>query len=249
MQEIITITQTTINGAEENSANARDLHKALGLKSDFSTWIKKELELFVENVDYIVFQKKMENLSGGRPQVEYIITLDTAKHLSMIQRNEKGKEVRDYFIEVEKKANKPMTQVEMILASAQLIQAQEERLNAIEVKIDTNHNKLMDDVVELIEERQPSEVKASKGFTSLKGFNAVSRVSMDIVRAIVSSKKFVIAVEEERKTITEDGLKVWTAYKVTDLIRAIDLVIDTSDHKKNKTYFSPALGRKFQIRN
>ena len=84
MNEIITITQTTINGAEENSVNARDLHKALELKSDFSTWIKKELELFVENVDYIKLHKKMELSKTGQIGIEYIITLDTAKHLSYI---------------------------------------------------------------------------------------------------------------------------------------------------------------------
>jgi len=96
------IIQSTINGAEVNSVNARDLHKELGLKSDFSTWIKKELKMFVEDTDYVLLHKKMEQVSGAKLLKEYIITIETAKHLAMIQRSEKGMEIRNYFIELEK---------------------------------------------------------------------------------------------------------------------------------------------------
>lgn len=58
---------------------------------------------FVENVDYQVLLKNEYNLSGGRPSTDYALTLDTAKEISMIQRTEKGKLARQYFIECEKK--------------------------------------------------------------------------------------------------------------------------------------------------
>ena len=100
MNEIIKISTTEINGEEVNSVDARTLHSTLQLKSDFSTWIKKELSIFTENIDYIRFHKKME--ANNATLIEYILTLDTAKHVSMMQKNIKGKEVRNYFIEMEK---------------------------------------------------------------------------------------------------------------------------------------------------
>jgi len=93
----IEIVKTHINGSEINSVNARDLHKSLNLKSDFSTWIKKELLVFSENVDYILLHKKMEQVSGAKHLKEYILTLDTAKHLSLVQRNMIGTKALDYF--------------------------------------------------------------------------------------------------------------------------------------------------------
>lgn len=56
-----------------------------------------------ENEDYEVLLKNEKNLIGGRPMQEYIIKLDTAKEMAMLERNEKGKQVRRYFIQVEKK--------------------------------------------------------------------------------------------------------------------------------------------------
>lgn len=83
------------------TVNARDLHVALGVGWDFSTWIKDNLKDFQENQDYVIFQKKLEK-SKGRPFKEYALTLDTAKHICMMARCEKGKQLRQYFIEAEK---------------------------------------------------------------------------------------------------------------------------------------------------
>ncbi len=85
--------------------NARELHLFLGIGKDFSTWIKKRIEeyKFIENEDFEVFHKNGENSKGGRPSKEYAITLDMAKELSMVERNEKGRQARRYFIECEKR--------------------------------------------------------------------------------------------------------------------------------------------------
>ena len=62
----------------QQTVNARELHAFLQSKQDFSTWIKNRIEKygFVENQDFAVFHKKMENLQGGRSAIEYYITLD-----------------------------------------------------------------------------------------------------------------------------------------------------------------------------
>lgn len=100
MEELIPITDR--NG--QRAVNARDLHVFLESKQDFSTWIKNRIDKYdlAENVDYVVFHKYMENPNGGRPQIEYALTIDAAKELSMVEGNEKGKQARRYFIECEK---------------------------------------------------------------------------------------------------------------------------------------------------
>lgn len=84
------------------TVNARDLHEALGVGWKFSDWIKDALKDFKENQDYVIFSVKTEKMGKGRPAKDYAITLDTAKHICMMARCEKGKQLRQYFIEVEK---------------------------------------------------------------------------------------------------------------------------------------------------
>ena len=105
MNELIQLQSQTINGNTVETVNARELHAFLESKQDFSTWIKNRINEydFTENQDFVVFHKKMENPNGGRPSQEYFITLDMAKELAMVERNDKGKQARKYFIECEKK--------------------------------------------------------------------------------------------------------------------------------------------------
>lgn len=80
--------------------SARELHKGLQIGRDFSTWFKAMCEYgFEQDID---FTPILGESNGGRPKIEYAITLDMAKEISMIQRNELGKKFRQYFIECEK---------------------------------------------------------------------------------------------------------------------------------------------------
>lgn len=90
----------------KQAVNARELHQKLGSKRDFSNWIQDRISKygFVENQDFEVFNKFVENSKGGRPSKEYALSLDMAKELCMIENNEQGRLFRKYFIEVEKVA-------------------------------------------------------------------------------------------------------------------------------------------------
>ena len=105
MNELISLTQSAINGELQQTVNARELHAFLQSKQDFSTWIKNRVEQydFVENQDFIKLHKKMELSKTGQMGIEYYITLDMAKELSMVENNDKGKQARRYFIECERK--------------------------------------------------------------------------------------------------------------------------------------------------
>ena len=84
---------------------ARELHTFLEVGRDFSAWIKDRISKyeFVETTDYIMLPKtgELEN-KGLQGKIEYFVTLDMAKQLAMVENNEKGMQVRKYFIECEK---------------------------------------------------------------------------------------------------------------------------------------------------
>ena len=99
--ELIRITEHNGNSA----VSARDLYQFLESKQQFSDWIQSRIKDygFIEGQDFEVFHNFIKNSNGGRPTIEYAISLDMAKELSMVERTEKGKQARIYFIECEKK--------------------------------------------------------------------------------------------------------------------------------------------------
>jgi len=149
---MITVSENRIGEQTINSVSARDLHKELGLaKSQFNRWIKKNLlenPFFTENIDYIVHRHSVEGLKqnsrglwinekGVIVEVEdYILTLDTAKHLAMLSRTEKAHQVRNYFIEVEKKFKSGQTSEKVSLQDirdrTELLKLSKDQFNVFE---------------------------------------------------------------------------------------------------------------------
>lgn len=103
MNQLIPLTHAKIDGEETNAVNARDLHTFLGNRDRFTCWIKDRIDQFgfVENQDFSTFS---ENSEKGRPRKEYLISINMAKELAMVERTAKGKEARLYFIECEHRA-------------------------------------------------------------------------------------------------------------------------------------------------
>ncbi len=97
-----------INLENDNPVDARELHKALEVGRDFTTWIKGRISeySFIENEDFEVFTNLGENPIGGRPTKEFAVKMDMAKELAMVEKTEKGRIVRRYFIETEKEYRK-----------------------------------------------------------------------------------------------------------------------------------------------
>jgi len=136
MNDLIQITKKTINGAEINSVNAREIYDYLGLaKGQFSRWIKSAIEKydFIQDEDYVItIDMNVEGAKG------YIVTLDMAKELCMVSNTEKGKETRKYFIHFEKQYQRPLTINEQIILIAQGHQEVEQRLTQIEHQIEND---------------------------------------------------------------------------------------------------------------
>lgn len=121
-----------------------ELYAVLEVKSKFADWIKNRLNdcEAMENEDFQTFSKKIEK---GRPSVDYIIKLDIAKEMAMLERNEKGKQVRRYFIQVEKKYKEKQQQLadlsdlsvelQAIIMHDKKIQRMENRMDKLEFDI------------------------------------------------------------------------------------------------------------------
>ena len=115
--QLIPVFEGTISNEPTLLVNARDLHGFLEVGKDFSNWIRARLNEygFVENLDYILFSPNLAK-TPGRRRKDYHLTLDTAKELAMVERNEKGRQIRRYFIECEKRLRQQETKVEKVLS-------------------------------------------------------------------------------------------------------------------------------------
>ncbi|OTO24926.1 ORF6C domain-containing protein [Enterococcus sp. 3C7_DIV0644] len=117
MNELI---KTYKNDQNETLVNGRELHEYLGVRTRYNDWFNDMIQYgFIENVDFTSFTEKRVKPSGGRPSIDHALKLDMAKEVSMIQRTEKGRQARQYFIDVEKRYNAaPMDNTELLLQTA-----------------------------------------------------------------------------------------------------------------------------------
>ncbi|MBN4665398.1 phage antirepressor KilAC domain-containing protein [Pandoraea nosoerga] len=153
MNELIQVAERQIGDGTIQTVNARDLHAFLEVGKDFSTWIKGRIEQygFVEHHDFVTFDAAPQNGGaegfpqnrgkplGGRPAKEYAISLDMAKELAMVERNDKGKEARLYFIECERRAKANVMDLSTALADPAKLRtvllAYTEKVMALEAKV------------------------------------------------------------------------------------------------------------------
>ncbi|WP_188130769.1 antA/AntB antirepressor family protein [Paraburkholderia panacisoli] len=111
MSNLISISSSNIGGQTVQSADARELYAFLGISRDFNQWMRDQIKRarLVEGRDYLSYEQ-VENLSGGRPRKEYTLTIDASKHIAMMSGSDKGFEVRDYFLECERRAKSAHTE-------------------------------------------------------------------------------------------------------------------------------------------
>jgi phage anti-repressor protein len=101
---LIPVFNADIGGILQPAVDARELHHFLGVKRDFSTWIKRRMTEcgLVEDSDYLLTKMGEQLPSGTKYRFEYYLKLDVAKELAMVEKNAKGREARRYFIDCER---------------------------------------------------------------------------------------------------------------------------------------------------
>ena len=135
MNEVIKV---TVNDNHEPIVSGRQLHEALGVKTEYRKWFGRMAEYgFEENQDFARVTQKCPTPGGLQDMTDHIIKLDMAKEIAMIQRTDKGKEVRQYFIQVEKDFNSP----EKIMARALLMA--DKKIHKLETQIEADKPKVL----------------------------------------------------------------------------------------------------------
>jgi len=136
MRELVTIQEREGNQV----VSARELHEYLEVGRDFTTWIRQRINKygFIEGED---FSPVLVKTTKGRPGKDYAITIDVAKELSMVENNDKGREARKYFIEVEKAAKKAheirsLDPLQILKHQVALMERQSQRTEALEQAVD-----------------------------------------------------------------------------------------------------------------
>ncbi|WP_243352136.1 phage antirepressor KilAC domain-containing protein [Streptococcus agalactiae] len=136
MNQLINV---TLNENQEPVVSARDLHKELKVKTRFSEWVKQNFKILEEGYDFspVVTTTQLNQYGGTKELQDYALSLDAAKNLAMVSKTDKGKEVRQYFIQVEKDYNSP----EKIMARALLMA--DKKVHKLEAQIEADRPKVL----------------------------------------------------------------------------------------------------------
>lgn len=210
MNELIKLTQQTLNNEEVNTVNARELHTLLEVKSHYKDWFRNRINKygFQENIDYCCLAKTLATQTdtgrvGSSSYIDHYISLDMAKELCMVENNEKGREARRYFIECEKRLRQSLQPKEECFLD--ILRAEEEidRLLAIRRLDQTVIKPLQDKLIE-------AQPKVTYHDLVLK--------SEDLMNISQISKDFGLTPQKLNKILHEEGVQykdksgVWLLY-------------------------------------
>lgn len=132
--ELVPVYETSTG---EKVVYGSELHEVLGVRTPYKDWSSRRL-LDVDAVENEDFEAAQICAPSGQTKKDHIIKLDTAKEMAMLERNEKGKQVRRYFIQVEKKfkTGKPKSALEMLQIQSQALFEVNEKVDTVKQELD-----------------------------------------------------------------------------------------------------------------
>lgn len=162
--------------------SARDLYKALNYQSRFSRWVKQNFSQFEQGEDFMSVQSCTDMPNGGtKPIQDYLLTIDMAKELCMMSYTEKGKEVRKYFIQVEKNWNSPdMIMHRALEFSKQRISKLETENRALALQLEETNKKAsyLDVILGTPDAIATTQIGADYGYTAREFNKLLNRVGI-----------------------------------------------------------------------
>jgi len=248
-----------INDGDIRAVDGRTLHTFLEVGTKFFDWISRRVEKygFVENEDFQRVTQKRDTLGGEQETVDYIISLDMAKELAMVENNEKGKQARRYFIEIEKqfKQNSPVkvptTFREALLLAAEqqlVIEQQEAELKTKQAEIEYKSEVIagitenvdiatMRTIINRVVKMSNSSDSIQKRYNNIyKIFREVKHVDlkarMEGANIREGKTKFKSVIDyAEKNGFLRDLYDICAKYYETDVKTVIDEIVEGSKRK------------------
>ncbi len=204
----------------EPTVSLRDLWTGLESKQQFGNWKDDRMQGLIEGQDYLI---KLLNRSGstrGRGKRDYIINLDIAKSIAMLERNEKGQQIRNYFIEAEKKS-RSMQPKELSMSDICRAYLEQDAKHKIEKKLiqDKREATVMSELAQLSTDAEIKKtVKESQRFC--KGFLNPTKVakigkfqSNNFVNKTLCAMGFQYILPEDERNIKKKIKGEWVTFK------------------------------------
>ena len=198
----LSLIKITENEKGEPTVNCRELYKFLEVTDRYSRWFDRMCEYgFVENRDFTSVKDYTVVNNGANKSIQnHILSLNMAKEIAMLQRNEKGKQIRQYFIEVEKRYNDPMYQMARSLKYANNI-IEQNRVEITKLKLENTEQKVV------IEKQKPKVEFADNVLSSEK-----------VITTTVIAKQYGMSAIKFNKVLNELDIQykvngVWVLYQ------------------------------------
>ena len=233
--------KVTTNEEGKRLVSARELHEFLEVKTKYVDWFNRMKEYgFEENTDFVLVTQKRETNNPKNPYTEiqdHAMNIDMAKELSMIQRTEKGKEARQYFIQCEKQlkevdnranlllsiynggqegilASKQLTEIEVKEATAPLILKIEEDKPLVDFSnqiLKSSDNILIRELAKIISD-EVITIGQNRLYEKLREFKMIMKNSTEPYQSYVENGYFIL---EEKSVRTTYGTKLTKTTKIT----------------------------------
>lgn len=189
----VAIIPSKIGDSEIQTVNARDLHEFLESKQQFADWIKNRIQEygFQETVDFIHTSENYETSTGAVRKIDYHISLSMAKELCMVERNDKGKEARLYFIECEKRlkqlVERPMTTAEILVKQATAFLEYEKEMLAVK-QVQDKQTEILTQHEEKLHDIESKVITTNSDFYTISGFANLRGYKIDVRQAAMLGK-------------------------------------------------------------
>lgn len=213
-----------VNAEQEAVVSGRELHEILEIKTPYTQWFERMVGYgFVENQDFALVSQKCETNNPRNPfteKIDHAIKIDMAKEIAMIQRTEKGKQVRQYFIECEKKLKLNTAQLSpQLQAFNQLFQAManvELGQKRLESELQGIRDTIVLDPAAWRVETTNFINKIAMKLGGYENIKAVRKESYEILDSRAKSKLGIRQINMKRKVLEETGSRS-KADKITKL--------------------------------
>lgn len=228
-----------VNAEQEAVVSGRELHEILEIKTPYTQWFERMVEYgFVENQDFALVSQKCETNNPRNPfteKIDHAIKLDMAKEIAMIQRTEKGKQVRQYFIECEKKLKLNTAQLSpQLQAFNQLFQAManvELGQKRLESELQGIRDTIVLDPAAWRVETTNLINKIAMKLGGYENIKAVRKESYEILDSRAKSKLGIRQINMKRKVLEETGSR-----SKADKITKLDVI--ASDARLREVYIA-----------